>query len=127
MKKIVTTGSAPQAIGPYSQAVSTRVGTLLFCSGQIPLDPETGEIRGESASEQAQQVMTNLKAVIEAAGFMMNDVVKTTIYLLDLGAFQEVNSVYEKFFSGSFPARATIQVAALPRGALVEIDAIACR
>lgn len=127
MKKIVTTDNAPQAIGPYSQAVSIGVGTILFCSGQIPIDPATGEMKGESASEQAQQVIENLKAVIEAAGLTMNDVVKTTIYLVNLGAFQEVNAVYERFFSDFFPARATIQVAALPRGALVEIDAILCR
>jgi 2-iminobutanoate/2-iminopropanoate deaminase len=127
MKKIVATKKAPEAIGPYSQAVKIRASEFLFCSGQIPLDPATGEITGVSAAEQTQQVMKNLKDVIEAAGFTMNDVVKTTIYLVDLGAFHEVNAVYKKFFSDSFPARATVQVAALPRGALIEIDAIACR
>jgi 2-iminobutanoate/2-iminopropanoate deaminase len=127
MKEIVATKKAPEAIGPYSQAVKIGASELLFCSGQIPLDPITGEITGVSAAEQAQRVMDNLKAVIEAAGYTMADVVKTTIYLTDLKAFKEVNQIYEGFFSGDFPARATIQVAALPRGALVEIDAIACR
>jgi 2-iminobutanoate/2-iminopropanoate deaminase len=127
MKEIVATKKAPEAIGPYSQAVKIRASELLFCSGQIPLDPATGEITGVSAAEQTQQVMDNLKAVIEAAGYTMADVVKTTIYLTDLKVFQEVNKVYETFFSGAFPSRATVQVAALPRGALVEIDAIACR
>ena len=127
MKEIVATKKAPEAIGPYSQAVKVGASELLFCSGQIPLDPATGEITGVSAAEQTQRVMDNLKAVIEAAGYTMANVVKTTIYLTDLKAFQEVNKVYETFFSGAFPARATIQVAALPRGALVEIDAIACK
>jgi 2-iminobutanoate/2-iminopropanoate deaminase len=127
MKEIVATKKAPEAIGPYSQAVKIRASELLFCSGQIPLDPATGEITGVSAAEQTQQVMDNLKAVIEAAGYTMADVVKTTIYLTDLKVFQEVNKVYETFFSGAFPSRATVQVAALPRGALVEIDALACR
>jgi 2-iminobutanoate/2-iminopropanoate deaminase len=127
MKEIVETKNAPEAIGPYSQAVKVGASELLFCSGQIPLDPATGEITAVSTAEQAQRVMDNLKAVIEAAGYTMADIVKTTIYLTDLKAFQEVNKVYEAFFSGAFPARATVQVAALPRGALVEIDAIACK
>jgi 2-iminobutanoate/2-iminopropanoate deaminase len=127
MKEIVATKKAPEAIGPYSQAVKIGASELLFCSGQIPLDPATGEITGVSAARQTQMVMDNLKEVIEAAGYTMADVVKTTIYLTDLKAFQEINEVYETFFSGAFPARATVQVAALPRGALVEIDAIACK
>jgi 2-iminobutanoate/2-iminopropanoate deaminase len=127
MKKIITTSDAPPAIGPYSQAVSVRASEILLCSGQIPLDPATGEITGVSAAEQTQRVMENLRAIIETAGYTMADVVKTTIYLTDLKAFQEVNKVYETFFSGNFPARATVQVSALPRGALIEVDAIACR
>jgi len=127
MKEIVATKKAPEAIGPYSQAVKIGVSELLFCSGQIPLDPATGEITGVSAAKQTQMVMDNLKAVIEAAEYTMADVVKTTIYLTDLKTFQEVNKVYETFFSGAFPARATVQVAALPRDALVEFDAIACK
>jgi 2-iminobutanoate/2-iminopropanoate deaminase len=127
MKEIVATKKAPEAIGPYSQAVKIGASELLFCSGQIPLDPATGEITGVSAAKQTQMVMDNLKAVIEAAEYTMADVVKTTIYLTDLKTFQEINEVYETFFSGAFPARATVQVVALPRGALVEIDAIACK
>lgn len=125
MKEIVVTKDAPEAIGPYSQAVKIGASELLFCSGQIPLDPTTGEITGVSAAQQARRVMENLRAVIEGAGCTMANVVRTTIYLTDPRAFQEVNAVYETFFSGTYPARATVQVSALPQGALVEIDAIA--
>jgi len=128
MKEIVVTAGAPAAIGPYSQAVKAGGGRLLFCSGQIPLDPVTGALMTGTAAQQAVRVLDNLKAVVEAAGFSMADVVKTTIYMTDLGAFGEVNKVYESYFpAGSFPARATVQVAALPRGCAVEIDAIASR
>jgi len=127
MKESIATGNAPEAIGPYSQAIKIGGSEMLFCSGQIALDPTTGEIYGQSVREQTQRVMENLTAIIEAAGFTAADVVKTTIYLTDLGAFQEVNEVYETFFAYPFPARATVQVGALPRDALVEIDAIACR
>lgn len=127
MKESITTGKAPEAIGPYSQAIKIGTSEMLFCSGQIALDPTTGELHGQSAREQTQRVMENLTAIIEAAGFTVAGVVKTTIYLTDLKAFQEVNAVYETFFTHPFPARATVQVGALPRGALVEIDAIACR
>lgn len=127
MKESIVTGNAPQAIGPYSQAIKIEGSEMLFCSGQIALDPTTGEIYGQSVREQTQRVMENLTAIIEAAGFAAADVVKTTIYLTDLKAFQEMNAVYETFFADPFPARATVQVGALPRGALVEIDAIACR
>ncbi|OPX95878.1 MAG: Enamine/imine deaminase [Syntrophorhabdus sp. PtaB.Bin006] len=127
MKESIVTGNAPQAIGPYSQAIKIGGSEMLFCSGQIALDPTTGEIYGQSVREQTQRVMKNLTAIIEAAGFAAADVVKTTIYLTDLKAFQEVNEVYETFFAYPFPARATVQVGALPRGALVEIDAIVCR
>jgi 2-iminobutanoate/2-iminopropanoate deaminase len=102
MKEIVATKKAPEAIGPYSQAVKIKASELLFCSGQIPLDPATGEITGVSAAEQAQRVMDNLKAVIEAAGYTMADVVKTTIYLTDLKAFQEVNRCMRPFFPVPF-------------------------
>jgi len=127
MRQTIATEGAPAAIGPYVQAVKVRAQEMLFCSGQIPLDPATGTLVTGSAAEQAGRVMENLKQVVEAAGFAMADVVKTTIFLADLGAFGEVNKIYESFFKGSFPARATVQVAALPRGAAVEIDAIACR
>ncbi|OPY80481.1 MAG: Enamine/imine deaminase [Syntrophorhabdus sp. PtaU1.Bin153] len=127
MKKSIGTGTAPEAIGPYSQAIKIESSEMLFCSGQIPLDPITGELHGQSVREQTGRVMENLMAIIDAAGFTAADIVKTTIYLTDLKAFQEMNAVYETFFADPFPARATVQVGALPRGALVEIDAIACR
>lgn len=127
MKEIVTTGKAPQAIGPYAQAVKIKASEMLFCSGQIPLDPESGQLITGPAADQAKRVMENLKAIIEASGFTLDDVVKTTIYLVDLGDFGEVNKVYESYFPESFPARATVQVAALPRGAAIQIDAVACR
>ena len=120
----VHSDSAPKAIGPYSQAISA--GGMLFCSGQIPLDPKTGEMVGASdVRAQARQVMENLKAVLAAGGASFANVVKTTIYLKDLADFGAVNEVYGGYFQAAPPARATVQVAGLPRGALVEIDAIA--
>lgn len=127
MKETVHTDKAPQAIGPYAQAVKVGAETMLFCSGQIPIDPATGGIIEGSAAQQTWQVMKNINAVLEAAGFTLNDVVKTTIYLTDLAFFSEVNSVYESFFDQTYPARTTVQVSALPRGALVEVEAFACR
>lgn len=127
MKEIVSTVNAPPAVGPYSQAVKIKTSELLLCSGQIPLDPDSGKVVTGPAAEQARKVMENLKAIIEAAGFTMNDVIKTTIYLVDLSTFNEVNAVYESYFTGNFPARATVQVIALPRGVAVEIDAIASK
>jgi 2-iminobutanoate/2-iminopropanoate deaminase len=120
----VTALGAPAAIGPYSHAV--RAGGLLFCSGQIPLDPKTGEMVGASdVKAQTKQVMENLKAVLAAGGASFASVVKTTIYLKDLADFGAVNEIYGSYLAASPPARATVQVAGLPRGALVEIDAIA--
>ena len=113
---------APAAIGPYSHAV--RTGGLLFCSGQIPLDPQTGEITGSSAAEQAERCLRNLEAVCEAAGTTLSRAVRMTVYMTDLGAFAEVNEVYGRFFASQPPARVAIGVAALPRGAQVEIDAV---
>jgi 2-iminobutanoate/2-iminopropanoate deaminase len=127
MKDIIKTENAPQAIGPYSQAVKLSAGSTLFCSGQIPIHPATGQVVEGTPEVQARQVMENLKAVIEAAGFTLADVVKTTIYLKDMASFSAVNGVYESFFHGNYPARSTVEVSALPRGVLVEIDAIACR
>ncbi len=127
MKEVIMTDKAPTAIGPYSQAVRTLSEETLFCSGQVPIDPEDGRVLDGPAEAQAEQVMMNLKAVIESAGFTMNDVVKTTIFLTDMAAFAEVNRVYESYFKGAFPARSTIQVSSLPRGVCVEIEAIACR
>lgn len=118
-----TTDQAPAAIGPYSQAV--RVRDLLFLSGQIALDPRTGQMVGGGVAEQTDRVLENLAAVLASGGASFSNVVKTTIYLLDLADFATVNDRYGRRFSGTFPARATVQVAALPRGARVEIDAIA--
>jgi 2-iminobutanoate/2-iminopropanoate deaminase len=112
-------------VGPYSQAIKISSGSLVFCCGQIALDPATGEIVGESAAEQCRQVMENLKAVLEAAGTDLSSVVKTTIFLADLGDFVAVNEVYGSYFESDPPARATAESPKLPKGALVEIDAIA--
>ncbi len=122
-KEIIHTKNAPEAIGPYSQA--NRLDNMLYCSGQIPLNPQTMKIEVEDIEEQTQQVLNNLKAVIEAAGSSLDKVVKTTCYLSDLAHFARFNAVYESYFGQSRPARVTIQAAALPLGALVEIDAIA--
>src|ERR1700731_269122 len=121
-REIVNAAGAPPAIGPYSHAV--RAGELLFCSGQIPLDPQTGEIAGASAAEQAGRCLENLGAVCEAAGTTLARAVRLTIYMTDLAAFAEVNEVYASFFAEDPPARVTVGVAQLPRGAYVEIDAI---
>jgi 2-iminobutanoate/2-iminopropanoate deaminase len=113
---------APAAVGPYSHAV--RAGELLFCSGQIPLDPDSGEIVGATPAAQAERCMHNLQAVCEAAGTTIERAVRLTIYVTDMSAFAAVNEVYARFFSGEPPARAAIGVAQLPRGAYVEIDAV---
>jgi len=113
---------APEAVGPYVHAVS--VGNLLFCSGQIPLDPKTGEIAGATAADQAGRCLENLAAVCDAAGATLGDAVKLTVYLTDMGSFASVNEVYESFFESDPPARVAIAVAGLPRGAQVEIDAV---
>jgi 2-iminobutanoate/2-iminopropanoate deaminase len=123
MKDAIATHDAPAAIGPYSQAV--RAGDLLFLSGQIPLDPATGQIVTGDVVAQTDRVMHNLRAILEAAGCALADVVRTTIYLVDLAQFAAVNEAYGRFFEPPYPARATVQVAALPRGAQVEIDAVA--
>jgi 2-iminobutanoate/2-iminopropanoate deaminase len=122
-RQIVSAPDAPAAIGPYSHAV--RVGELLFCSGQIPLDPSTGELVGANAGEQARRCLENLEAVCAAAGTTLQQAVRLTIYMTDLAAFGEVNEVYGTFFGAAPPARVTVGVAQLPKGALVEINAIA--
>jgi 2-iminobutanoate/2-iminopropanoate deaminase len=127
MKEIVSTAKVPAAIGPYSQAVKVKISEMLFCSGQLPIDPASGQLVTGSYAEQTKRAMDNLKAIIEVSGFTMKDVVKTTIYLIDLAAFSEVNKVYESYFSGDFPARTTVQVAALPRGVALEVDAIVAK
>ena len=123
MKQIISTDRAPRAIGPYSQAV--RVGNLIFASGQIPIDPATGEFVAGGIAEQTEQVMRNLRAVFEAAGAELSQVIKTTVFLADMDDFTAMNEVYGRFFSENSPARATVQAAGLPRDARVEIEAIA--
>ncbi|MBN1958150.1 MAG: RidA family protein [Desulfuromonadales bacterium] len=119
----IETAAAPAAIGPYSQAV--RAGNLLFCSGQIPLVPETGELVSGDIEAQTHQVMNSLRKVLLAGGGDFSSVVKTTIYLADMVDFSTVNAIYAEYFEGVAPARATVQVAALPKNARIEIDAIA--
>jgi 2-iminobutanoate/2-iminopropanoate deaminase len=124
MKQPVNTDRAPAAIGPYSQAIKVSCQTLVFCSGQIPLDPKTGQIVGQTAAEQCRQVLENLKNVVAAAGGDLSKVVKTTVFLADMNDFVAVNEVYAGFFPTEPPARAAIQVARLPKDVRVEIEAV---
>ena len=123
MKKIISTSEAPAAIGPYSQAV--RSGRFLFCSGQIPLDPNSGQIVPGDIAAQTRRVLDNIAAVLNAEGLTFDNVIKTTIFLTDLADFQAVNEIYGSYFKQAPPARSTVQVSALPKGAKVEIEAIA--
>ena len=123
MREIIKTESAPAAIGPYSQAV--RAGGFIFASGQIPLDPKTGEFVAGGVAEQTEQVMRNLSAVLEAAGSGMERIVKTTVFLVDMNDFAAMNEVYGRYFVENPPARATVQAARLPRDARVEVEVIA--
>jgi 2-iminobutanoate/2-iminopropanoate deaminase len=123
MKKIISTSEAPGAIGPYSQAV--RTGAFLFCSGQIPLDPKSGQMIAGDIAAQTRRVLDNVAAVLKAEGLTFDHVVKTTIFLTNLGDFQTVNEIYGSYFKQDPPARSTVQVAALPKGANVEIEVIA--
>ena len=125
MREAVRSGDAPAPIGPYSQAI--RFGEELYCSGQIALDPKTGELAGADAAAQAERAIRNLGAVLQAAGYDYGHVVKTTLYLIDMNDFGSVNTIYERYFGAAKPARSTVAVAGLPRGARVEIDAIARR
>jgi len=125
MKTVLSSPGAPKAIGPYSQGIATPPGRTLWLSGQIPLDPATGELVAGDVALQARRVMENLGAVLAAGGAGFAHVVKANIYLVDLADFGRVNEVYGSFFPGEPPARATVQVAALPRGARVEIDCVA--
>jgi 2-iminobutanoate/2-iminopropanoate deaminase len=125
MKTVVSAADAPAAIGPYSQAI--EAGQLLFCSGQLPVVPKTGDLVAQDASAQARQVLENLGGVLKAGGSSYTHVVKTTVFLTDLNDFAAMNSVYSEFFHNAPPARSTIQVAALPKGAKVEIEAIALK
>lgn len=124
-KKAIATDSAPRAIGPYSQAIA--VGEMVFLSGQIPLHPESGEMVAGGIAEQTEQVMDNIAAVLKACDVGFEQVVKSTIFLTDLSNFAIVNEVYGRRFAGEPPARSTVEVKGLPRGALVEIEVIACR
>jgi 2-iminobutanoate/2-iminopropanoate deaminase len=122
--KVVSTANAPQAIGPYSQAIT--LGDMVFCSGQIPLTPQGKIVEGDIAA-QTRQVLSNLQAVLAAAGSSLAQVVKTTVFLADMGDFAAMNQVYAEFFSSTPPARSTVQVARLPRDARVEIEAVAVK
>ena len=124
-KKIITTNNAPAPIGPYSQAIA--LGDLIFCSGQVALDPASGELTGDDVRAQTRRALENLSGVLRAAGSSLADVVKTTVFLVDMGDYAAMNEVYGEFFSSEPPARSAIAVAALPRGARVEIEAIAAR
>ncbi len=123
VKRTIYTSKAPKPVGPYSQGVVA--GGWLFISGQIPLDPETGEMVEGGFKEKARRVLENLKAVVEAAGGSLEDVVKVTVYLADISRFSEFNEVYQEYFQDNKPARVVIQAAALPKGAEVEIEAVA--
>jgi 2-iminobutanoate/2-iminopropanoate deaminase len=125
MRKSIFTDKAPKAIGPYSQAVSVTAGRMLFCSGQIPTDPATGNLVEGDIQKQTEQVMKNLEAVLAADGLSFAHVVRTTIFLADMADFAKVNETYAHSFKEDPPARATVQAAGLPRGARVEIDCIA--
>ncbi len=125
MNQSIHTPKAPAAIGPYSQAV--QAGNLVFVSGQLPIDPATGEFAGATIGEQTRQSLTNIQNILEAAGYTMNDVVKTTVLLADIGDFAPMNQVYAEFFTDNKPARAAFAVRDIPKGALVEIEAVACK
>ena len=125
MSKAIATSNAPAAIGPYSQGVDT--GSLVFVSGQLPIDPATGEFAGADIAAQTRQSLTNIKAILEANGMTMANVVKTTVLLEDISEFAAMNAVYAEFFTEPYPARAAYQVAALPKAAKIEIEAIAAK
>ncbi len=122
MKKILSTDKAPAAIGPYSQAV--RGGDYIYVSGQLPIDPATGAFAGEDIASQTKQSLTNIKAILESEGLSLANVIKTTVLLQNIGDFAAMNEVYATFFEGDCPARAAFEVAALPKAALVEIEAV---
>lgn len=123
MKKVIATTGAPAAIGPYSQGI--RAGGFVYVSGQLPIAPATGEFEGDSIEKQTRQSIINIEAILREAGYGLEDVVKTTVYLKSIGDFAAMNGVYAEFFKGDCPARAAFEVAALPKSALVEIEAIA--
>lgn len=122
-KKIITTGGAPAPIGPYNQAVFAN--NTLYISGQVCIDPQTGQLKNKDIQEETHQVMQNLKAILAEAGMSFSNVVKTTIFITDMNQFSEINEIYGKYFSGNFPARETVQVSALPKFVNIEISMIA--
>ena len=121
--KVISTKKAPAAIGPYSQAI--QVGNLVYTSGQIPIDPATGVFAEGGIKEQTRQSLTNVKAILEEVGLTMSNVVKTTVFMADMGDFSDMNSVYAEFFTEPYPARSAVAVKTLPKGALVEIEVVA--
>jgi 2-iminobutanoate/2-iminopropanoate deaminase len=125
MREIIKTSKAPGAIGPYSQAVKISAGKMIFTAGQIAIEPATGQLLEDDIKIQTRRVLENVKAIIEASGASLNDVVKTTVFMSNLGEFQAMNEVYSEFFGTNPPARSTVEVSALPRGAKVEIETIA--
>lgn len=125
MKQKIESSALPKAVGPYSSAI--QVDNLLFTAGQLGIDPLTNQFAGETTQEQTRQALTNLSTILEAAGFSFGDVVKTTVYLADINEFQQMNEIYAEFFTAPYPARSAFQVAALPRGGKVEIEAIAVK
>lgn len=125
MKKVISTAKAPSAIGPYSQAI--QVGNLVYTSGQIPIDPDTGVFVEGGIKEQTRQSLLNVKAILDEAGLTMGNVVKTTVFMADMSDFAEMNAVYAEFFSEPYPARSAVAVKTLPKGALVEIEVVAAK
>ena len=123
MKQAISTKKAPAAIGPYSQAI--QVGNLVYTSGQIPIDPATGEFAKGGIKEQTRQSLTNVKAILDEAGLSMSNVVKTTVFMADMNDFADMNAVYAEFFTEPYPARSAVAVKTLPKGALVEIEVVA--
>lgn len=127
MRRVISTDKAPKAIGPYSQAIAVTPKELVFCSGQIPLDPKSGEIVAGAIDVQTERVLDNIAGLLEAAGCTFADVVKTTVFLSDMGDFAKMNELYAKRFTGEPPARSTVQAARLPRDVKVEIEVIAAK
>ena len=125
MKQVIQTAAAPKAIGPYSQAI--KAGNFIFVSGQLPLDAKTGAMAGSDIATQTEKALENLRAILDAEGYGLADVVKTTVYLKNIQGFAAMNEVYARFFTGDCPARAAFEVARLPKDALVEIEAVAYR
>ena len=125
MKQVISTPQAPAAIGPYSQAI--RIGSMVYTSGQLPIDPATGQFPQGGIEEQTRQSLRNVQAILDAAGLSMAQVVKTTVFLADMGDFADMNSVYAEFFTPPYPARSAVAVKTLPKQALVEIEVVAAR